>query len=497
MFEQLLTDIETELNRVSANRDHAVGLYRKLVDDSGQSLSTTDKIPETDRSLSDLDTATSAILNFGRAFERQQAWALIPRSWVVNFFEAARSTANNFESLSAAIEQVDSQHGGVGTVVSKDFTINSKNGTLVDLRKILTNLNASIDKAFESYFQLRGAISAPKFTEFGGLFDFFNTKKEDLDKTGQALEKIRRDSEQQLSSVKSATDETKAQQLEAQRFRTEAEADRKTITDYSSEASQKVEAIRATAKSAEELTAVVSNFQAQFKQFQDQLDTREAHYQSQTKKYNELVGNLDKTEKAVSGLAAEAQGMLKGATNAGLSYTFSEKQKETNRELAFARFAYYLSIVLLILLTVPLLIYVLPRDFYMFMSKWLALDLSWLAAKDTTQLTPEDRIAQVLARALLLIPGFLLVRFTSSRHERLFRLREHYSYKYSIAMSVDGFKQQAPEYKEEMAAAAFFELKYNPATTMEAQGSESKMINPIYEYLLKRIEGIRKKKEGG
>jgi hypothetical protein len=85
------------------------------------------------------------------------------------------------------------------------------------------------------------------------------------------------------------------------------------------------------------------------------------------------------------------------------------------------------------------------------------------------------------------MPGIWLVRFTASRHERLFRLREHYAYKYSVASSVEGFKKQAPELEQGIAAAAFHELTFNPATRMDANSAESRHPNPVMEWVMKKL----------
>ncbi|WP_152977823.1 hypothetical protein [Bradyrhizobium pachyrhizi] len=67
-------------------------------------------------------------------------------------------------------------------------------------------------------------------------------------------------------------------------------------------------------------------------------------------------------------------------------------------------------------------------------------------------------------------------------------LREHYAYKYSIASSVEGFKQQSPEqYKDYVALIAFNELTFNPATQMEAKGSETKHLNPLLDAAMKKM----------
>ena len=82
-------------------------------------------------------------------------------------------------------------------------------------------------------------------------------------------------------------------------------------------------------------------------------------------------------------------------------------------------------------------------------------------------------LAGLGSRALVLLPSILLLAFTSRRHSALFQLREEYSHKYNIAASVNGFKQQAPDYEQPIAAAVFLELLKNPASSLVKNPEET------------------------
>ncbi|MCK1600820.1 hypothetical protein IVB02_05140 [Bradyrhizobium sp. 166] len=146
-----------------------------------------------------------------------------------------------------------------------------------------------------------------------------------------------------------------------------------------------------------------------------------------------------------------------------------------------------MSITLLIVLTLPIAIYVFP-GLQILLKQITGMSFDPLLPKSMADHTPFETIAQIAARALLLVPGIWLVRFTAARHERLFRLREHYAFKYSVASSVEGFKQQAPEMKDAIAAAAFFELTFNPATRMDAGSIEARYPNPIMEWVMQKLQ---------
>jgi hypothetical protein len=119
-----------------------------------------------------------------------------------------------------------------------------------------------------------------------------------------------------------------------------------------------------------------------------------------------------------------------------------------------------------------------------------------IVSKIAEQHNTPDVLAQIAARALLLIPGIWLVRFAGARHERLFRLREHYAYKYSIASSVEGFKKQAPDMEQAIAATAFYELTFNPATRMDSTSTEARYPNPAMEWVMKKLGSKSEQSQG-
>ena len=71
----------------------------------------------------------------------------------------------------------------------------------------------------------------------------------------------------------------------------------------------------------------------------------------------------------------------------------------------------------------------------------------------------------------------------------MFKLREHYSYKYSMAASVEGFKKEAVKYGEEIAATVFTELTFNPADKLDHKELENhRPPNPILDRLLQMLQ---------
>ncbi len=88
----------------------------------------------------------------------------------------------------------------------------------------------------------------------------------------------------------------------------------------------------------------------------------------------------------------------------------------------------------------------------------------------------------------MLLPGLLLVGFAARRHRALFRLREMYLYKFTVAASLAGFKGEAPEHEQAVAAAAFEQLLFNPVTYMEKEEPPSRKDGRLRRWLKKIIK---------
>jgi hypothetical protein len=300
---------------------------------------------------------------------------------------------------------------------------------------------------------------------------------EELSKARAELDRFVKDAKADRGKAATLHKEAEALHDEVSRLKTEAEADRKTISEYQAEGTEKVAAIRETAANAGKLKTAIEGYQPQFDQFQAQLDTRNKTFTEGKNEQDRLLKKLGEIETDIETLRNHAEGMLQGATVAGLASSFGETRDKLTKELKIARRMFYLSIAIMFIAALPLVDYVIPV-FGLFTN-----------VHRTATAEPLAKFVEVIVRALLLLPAAWFVRFAAVRHAALFKLREHYVYKYSVASSVEGFKKQAEPYKDEIAAATFFELTFNPATRMDDKVQEARHPNPAMEWVMQKITG--------
>lgn len=186
-------------------------------------------------------------------------------------------------------------------------------------------------------------------------------------------------------------------------------------------------------------------------------------------KYAKFSTDIDAKAKTVyseiESLREQANTMLSGATNAALATAFENKLKEAVMEVASARRYYNWAIFIFIITLLPLASVLLGMAF-----KMLPLE-PWI----------------MLPSVLLAMPGLLFQHFAASRYTDANRICEDYSYKYSLAMGVEGYKKAAPEYADEIAASTFEQIAFNPADNLRGQKQVRMLTHPILELLTTKM----------
>ena len=352
-----------------------------------------------------------------------------------------------------------------------------------------------LDAHFRDMFQIISSLSVLLFPIVEAVKLEFNMGRsiEKLRENFKELAEILADSRRIASDIRTAYADSKsasmaaidlkreieADKAEAQRNKNESSDDRNTTAEYKSEASARLAEIRLVAETAASLSNQVTAYEAQFSLFKGQLDERDKRYAAQSGKLDDLISKNEHSTAEIERLTKDANAMLTGAVVAGLASAYAAIKKELNDQLAWARWGFFTGIVFLTLSLLPLAAYTVP-----FLGNWLG------QAPPPSDLKVESYALQILARLALLLPAAWYLRFAANRHAALFRLREEYAHRYSLASSVEGFKKQAEEFKDQIAAATYENISINPASAMDKtkNPSDGDPPNPIMRALVDAVE---------
>lgn len=437
-------------------------------------------IPGTAASISEVDAKVAGLCDIAAGIASNTDEMLIPQSYLNAFNKPLEQLTAQYQQISDNLLNIGN-NGGPGPLDANGFTLQSQNGQVnLQLAPIFKNILANAESTLAALYPLLSLSSSDVFSGFSETLDTLSTAIKQAHEERAELAKLTEKARADRREVAELRKQVGPMRDEIERLKAESEKDRKSLSEYSTEGTQSITTIRATGEQAEQLKAQVESYSASFDNFQKQLDQRENAIQEGNSRQSKLLEAITSIEKRITELNEQAEAMLSGATVAGLAGSFGKLRDDLSGELKWARVVFYFAIFVLFLSVLPLAAYVIP-------GLGEALSLSSGGAQTQAASTTE-LIGQIVARALLLLPAAWFAKFAAARHAALFRLKEHYAYKYSVASAVEGFKKQAEPYKDEIAATTFYELTFNPAERMDARSpAEDRHPNPAMEWLMKKV----------
>lgn len=437
--------------------------------------------PGVERSLAEIDTRVIAICETASAIESDTETLLVPQAFTNGLIKPLDQLTAQYQSIADNLTNIDSNEGP-GNLDPDALTLQSKNGQVnLQLGPIFQHIWNHSESVLAALYPLLNLLRSEGQPDFAAALHAFSTAMEQVHEQRSKLAVLAKAAQADQKKITDLQVQSGPLRDEIERLKTESEKDRKTLAEYTSEGTQSITSIRATNEQAEQLKAAVDNYRPAFDNFQKQLDARQETFQTGKQQQDDLIAKLKEIETETKRLTEQAEAMLTGATVAGLAGSFGELRDKISDELRGARWVFYFAIFLLFLSVMPLVAYVVPG-----LASFFGLEPGQISSPSTEARTMEF-FGQIVVRALLLLPAAWFAKFAATRHAVLFRLKEHYAYKYSVAASVEGFKQQAEPFKDGIAAATFFELTFNPAERMEAKSHEERHPNPVMEWVMKKL----------
>ncbi|WP_138381170.1 DUF4407 domain-containing protein [Luteithermobacter gelatinilyticus] len=439
--------------------------------------------PGVGRSLAQIDARIMALCEMAPNSEadKESDSFLIPESLINGVIKPLEQLTGQYQSILDGFSNIE-KNGGPGNLNPDDLTLQSANGQVnLQLGPIFQHIWNHSEAVLLAYYPLLNLVGVKELPDFSAALDAFSIAMEEVHRQRAELQELNRAAQADREKIGELQAQSAPLRDEIERLKTESDKDRKTLSEYTNEGTQSITAIRGTTEQAEQLQVQVDSYKATFENFQKQLDARGKTFETGKKQQDELIENLREIEDDTKRLTEQAEAMLTGATVAGLAGSFGELRDNISSELKTARRVFYFAIFLLFLSVIPLVAYVVPGFASLFGFDAI------VAPNLPREAGTLEFFGQIIVRALLLLPAAWFAKFAATRHAVLFRLKENYAYKYSVAASVEGFKKQAEPFKDGIAAATFFELTYNPADRMESKSHEERHPNPVMDWIMKKI----------
>jgi hypothetical protein len=425
MYQAVLQAVRDNASALATSQSNLRGKISACRDPSGNTIDIDQNIPDAEYTISDLDVGIRTLVTFVESIDGNELGIIVPRSAIEALSTRLNELKSQVDGVSGIFDNV-AQQGGPKSIDRATFMIvANQNDAQHSLLKSLRRMFTQLDAALVAWFQLRAILKNPKMNEFSRMLGGISEWEVELSKSSESNVRLNQLMESERAKISDLFSQVSSEREEVGRLLRETQNDRKTLNEYSAEGTESISSMRATHNETSTLQNAVAEYKSNFQRFDDQLKSREEKFQKENDELERIHGVLSAHDAEIKRLTNEAEGMLRGATNAGLAASFSTLQSKINSELRLARWSFYFSIVFLVILSTPIALYVFP-GLNSVISALIGIDTSVLLPKSAANHTTSDVIAQVAARALLLVPGIWLVRFTSARHERLFRLREHW-----------------------------------------------------------------------
>lgn len=449
------------------------------------------EIHGTDISYSDCLSRIITIAEIAEKFEKSSHFLLVPLPRITQLKQAIDDTQRHLDALFNQFKQATQSGAGQQSFSYDNFHFMGANGHNVDFRATFKNFSDITETLLESFFRVLVILRPTKATysfqaaanAFAALVESSSEEIEKLHLENAKLKKLVSNADANSAEAKTAADE-------AIRLRDEGAKDRKTISEYLADATDKKASIDTVHSSASSLEDEVTEYKETFEAFDRQLKERNSNFEEGKQKQQELFDKFLEQKQSMADLITQSESMLKGATVAGLASSFSEAHRKLGWQLFWARLSFYFGIAFLFVSAIPLMFYV----FLPIIAPFLQVRFPELATIPSSyvsqnEVTGWQYLGQVLARFIILLPAAWFVSFSAIRHSSLFRLREHYAYKYSMAVSVEGFRKQAVGYENEIAALVLEQLAFNPADKLipSKDIKEGKVPHPMLDLFLAKF----------
>lgn len=468
-----------------------VTFLSEQVDEEKRSFDIKKNIPTTDSSTSDVLTRIFTTTEIIGKFDRTSKASVVPLETIGALENAITMMARRVSELVTHIETLIKDNGGLRSVNYDDFHFFMENGQNANLQSPFVNFVKAAEGLISAFYSnvviLKPSKASYSFqAAASALSGMLERTEGEHDALRGALSDLKKISDEAKSLAENAT----VSANEAERLKQEGANDRQTISEYLAKATEQQLAISSAHEAAISLSTGVDEYARDFEAFQKKLDQRNFDFETGQETLGALIVDFEGQKKAIQALIAESEGMLKSATVAGLASHFDTIRNDLTTELKSARLAFYIGIVLLVLSALPLALMI----FWPIISLTLSITHpEWAEglkgyAPSSSQ-TGWQYVGQVIARFVVLVPAAWFVSFSAIRHSSLFRLREHYTYKYSMAVSVEGFKKQAKGYEDEIAALVLEQLAFNPADKLVASKDvpEGKAPNPLMRFFMAKL----------
>lgn len=483
--------------KIAKSWDTVTVALLELKTDDGVGFELSVSIPDLDHSLFELQMRLAGTFGLLKGLPANADFSVVPDAFINDLFNHLDNARSTLDQIVQFVIEINTSEGA--EEIDKDalfVVLRGSDQARKEFGPLFKQMWVHSEHLLNFYYRIIPATGGESFADFSGLSAGFGARMKEIEVSAETMRNLGDEATDTKKKIDAIEEQLSGHESEAARIKEEGANDRKSISEYLGEVTQKQAEINGIHTAAVSLKEQVASYEGQFDAFQKQLDAREENILNGQKNLDDLIGRIQlrqielvQQEAVVQNLIVNGETMLEVTTDAGLAGAFSKRVTILDGELEKARTYFGFAIGTLFVSALPLAFHIFPG----FSA------LIGLADADTAQQTAGQFAASASARMAIMLPAVWLTMFAGGRHARLFRLREQYAHKFSIAASVDGFKKQAEGYEGAIAAETYMRLAaINPAERMEprhaatddgSHGPIMAMLKPIRDFWFRKTSG--------
>ncbi|WIG52859.1 MAG: hypothetical protein OJF48_003779 [Afipia sp.] len=412
---------------------------------------------------------------------------LIPDSTVNEITARVSAVFGILEKLTNQIKAFEIDNP-IASLDAAAMTASNEKGQQINLAPIFIELYPAIQSLLLALYQIRTMAGINEKRGFSIEFSYIDAARSAQRRAYGELNRLRHavaESRKQLDKIVS---EAASKNREIESMKVEATTALQRAEEQKQQAEALISRVTEINTNAETLKTAVGEYQATFDDFSTQLDSRNKQLTMGQNEQGRLFAEMTSLLDDAARLRDRSREVLGEATMSGLSESFAREMKAAGRQLLWMQFLFFLSIALLFV-AAGIVLNAFP---------WLE-QHSWIKPTRIDPPAGADamtlgvfHLVNFLGKAIILVPPLLLLAFAARRYAEVFRLKTLYTYKYTIAASLPGFKIEAPNFSDAITASAFQNLLANPVENHD----QTKPVTPVDEgssFLQKLVEPVVKK----
>jgi|GEM_PF-3040811 len=454
-------------------------------------------------SIEELGQKLSGAVALVKELSEIESALLIPDAITTTLLARAAAVRATVEALLSQVNALPAE-SKIASLDPKTMAAANDQGQALNVGSSLVELYTHVQSLLASVYQLRGIARvsgkgglALELTQMQAARSAQRRALGDFKRLTRALEGQRKELEGLATSAKAAGERIVA--LEGQ-----ANGEIAKVAESKQKAEELIAAATASEQAATKLKEAVDAYSKAFATFQSDLDARnvafekgktdlqsfiksseeqrDALFNAQTQRYNALTESIEHKEKEIEGILKRSRAVLGEATVSGLSDSFAKEMTEARDQLWWIQVLFFASVVLLLLGAAIVL------DAFPWLSGLIHIAKIEAPANGAPLAVAVYLLANFLRTLTFLLAPLVLLIYAARRYTELFRMKAHYTYKYTVAASLPGFKLEAPKYAEEITASAFEELLFNPGDSVgKPEDGSDKGGNTFVQRLLEPI----------